>query len=157
MVVGGHTFGRAQCRTFDERLFNFSGSGAPDPSLNTTYGDELRQICPQGGNASEITNLDSETPDLFDNKYFSNLLIGKGLLQSDQELFSTTGADTIDIVTNFSSNQTAFFEAFVVSMIRMGNISVLTGTAGEIRLNCRVVNPTSAEDDGDDALLVSSM
>ncbi|TQE01228.1 hypothetical protein C1H46_013135 [Malus baccata] len=71
------------------------------------------------------------------------LSVQKGLLQSDQELFSTSGADTIDVVNNFSTNQSAFFESFVESMIKMGNISPLTGTDGEIRLNCRRVNGDS--------------
>ena len=101
-----------------------------------------------------MTNLDLTTPDVFDSEYFSNLQIHKGLLQSDQELFSTTGADTIDIVNKFSSNQTAFFEAFVVSMIKMGNISPLTETAGEIRLNCALVNGNSY---GSDELIYSSI
>ena len=35
------------------------------------------------------------TPDhAFDNNYLSNLQVQAGLLQSDQELFSVTGADT---------------------------------------------------------------
>ncbi|OMP03401.1 Plant peroxidase [Corchorus olitorius] len=111
-----------------------------------------------GGNASALTNLDPTTPDGFDNNYFSNLLIHKGLLQSDQELFSTEGADTIEIVNRFSANQTAFFESFVESMIRMGNLSVLTGTDGEIRSNCRVVNSaTNIRSDSSDADLVSSI
>ena len=90
-----------------------------------------------------LTNLDPVTPDTFDAKYFSNLQVQQGLLQSDQELFSTSGADTIGIVNNFSTNQSAFFESFVESMIKMGNISPLTGTDGEIRLNCRRVNGDS--------------
>ncbi|XP_021891135.1 peroxidase A2-like [Carica papaya] len=139
-LSGAHTFGRARCVGFSHRLFNFNGTGAPDPTLNTNFLEVLREICPQGGNQSVITDLDPTTPDAFDNAYFSNLEIGKGLLQSDQELLSTPGADTADIVNEFSSNTTAFFEAFVLSMIRMGNLSVLTGTEGEIRLNCRVVN-----------------
>nr|pir peroxidase (EC 1.11.1.7) A3a precursor - Japanese aspen x large-toothed aspen [Populus sieboldii x Populus grandidentata]BAA07240.1 peroidase precursor [Populus sieboldii x Populus grandidentata] len=153
-LSGAHTFGRAQCSSFNLRLYNFSGSGNPDPTLNTTYLAELQQLCPQAGNESVVTNLDPTTPDTFDGNYFSNLQTNEGLLRSDQELFSTTGADTIDIVNNFSSNQTAFFESFVVSMIRMGNISPLTGTDGEIRLNCRRVNDNST---GSNALLVSSI
>lgn len=90
-----------------------------------------------------LTNLDVSTPNAFDNNYYSNLLIGKGLLQSDQELFSTPGADTIDIVSNFSVNQTLFFQAFAESMIKMGNLSPLTGTDGEIRSNCSRINADS--------------
>ncbi|KAG8657781.1 peroxidase A2 [Manihot esculenta] len=151
-LSGAHTFGRAQCLTFNGRLYNFNNTGVPDPTLNTTYLQRLRQICPQGGNASVIANLELTTPDAFDNNYFSNLLSNQGLLQSDQELFSTTGADTVAIVNHFSANQSAFFESFVKSMIRMGNLSVLTGTHGEIRLNCREVNANSATAD---SILVS--
>ena len=150
---GAHTFGRAQCFTFSNRLYNFSGSGNPDPTLNTTYLSTLQGICPQNGDPTVVTNLDLTTPDVFDNKYFSNLQALEGLLQSDQELFSTTGDETVAIVNNFTANQTAFFASFVVSMIKMGNISPLTGTAGEIRLNCGKVNNST----GSDGLLYSSM
>lgn len=139
-VLGAHTFGRAQCRTFSNRLYNFSGTGNPDPTLNSTYLLTLQQTCPQNGNGSALTNLDPTTPDGFDNNYFKNLQNNQGLLQSDQELFSTTGAATVSIVNSFSSNQTAFFQSFVQSMINMGNISPLTGTNGEIRLDCKKVN-----------------
>ncbi|KDP24640.1 hypothetical protein JCGZ_25556 [Jatropha curcas] len=139
-LSGAHTFGRAQCRTFSNRLFNFSGTGNPDPTLNTTYLATLQQICPQGGNISALANLDPTTPDTFDSNYFTNLQNNQGLLQSDQELFSTSGASTISIVNTFSSNQTAFFQSFVQSMINMGNISPLTGSNGEIRADCKKVN-----------------
>ncbi|KAL3846222.1 hypothetical protein ACJIZ3_003625 [Penstemon smallii] len=139
-LSGAHTFGRAQCRLFSNRLYNFSGTGNPDPTLNTTYLVTLRQICPQNGSGFVVTNLDPTTPNTFDNTYFSNLQTNRGLLQSDQELFSTTGAPTISIVNQFSSNQSAFFQSFVQSMINMGNISPLTGSNGQIRSNCRRVN-----------------
>ncbi|KAL9455355.1 hypothetical protein AB3S75_010716 [Citrus x aurantiifolia] len=142
-LSGAHTFGRAQCRFFSVRLFNFNNTGNPDPTLDATFLQQLRQLCPQGGNGSVLTNLDVTTPNVFDNKYFSNLRNSKGLLQSDQELFSTPGADTIDIVNVFRKNQAAFFKSFVTSMIRMGNLKPLTGNEGEIRLNCRKVNGNS--------------
>ncbi|KAJ4849238.1 Peroxidase 53 [Turnera subulata] len=140
-LLGAHTFGRAQCRTFRNRLYNFSGRGKPDSTLNTTYLTALQQICPQNGSGAALANLDTTTPDSFDNSYFTNLQKGQGLLQSDQELFSTsTGAATIALVNNFGSNQTAFFQCFVQSMINMGNISPLTGGNGEIRSDCKKVN-----------------
>ena len=138
--IGAHTFGRARCGVFSNRLFNFSGSGNPDPTLNTTLLSSLQQICPQNGTGSGITNLDLSTPDAFDNNYFTNLQSNNGLLQSDQELFSTTGSATIAIVTSFASNQSLFFQAFAQSMINMGNITPLTGNSGEIRLDCKKVN-----------------
>ncbi|XP_054803203.1 peroxidase A2-like [Prosopis cineraria] len=139
-LSGAHTFGRAQCRFFINRLYNFSGTGSPDPTLNTTYLATLQQNCPQNGSGTTLNNLDPSTPDTFDNNYFKNLLTNQGLLQSDQELFSTNGSSTVSIVNNFAGNQTAFFQAFAQSMINMGNISPLTGSQGEIRSNCRKVN-----------------
>ncbi|KAK6126861.1 hypothetical protein DH2020_039384 [Rehmannia glutinosa] len=142
-LSGAHTFGRSQCRLFSNRLYNFSGTGVPDPTLNTTYLANLRQICPQNGAGFNVANLDPTTPDVFDANYFSNLQSNRGLLQSDQELFSgASGAPTpptAPIVNLFSGNQSAFFQSFVMSMIKMGNISPLTGGNGEIRLNCRRV------------------
>ncbi|KAG4142068.1 hypothetical protein ERO13_D06G111800v2 [Gossypium hirsutum] len=139
-LSGAHTFGRAQCTIVIERLYNFNGTGKADPTLNATYLETLRKVCPQGGNGSVLVNLDPTTPNTFDSNYYTNLQAQEGLLQSDQELFSTSGADTVEIVERFSSNQIAFFESFVVSMLKMGNISPVTGTEGEIRLSCRRVH-----------------
>lgn len=154
-LSGAHTFGRAKCSTFDFRLYDFNSTGAPDPSLDPTLLAALQELCPQGGNGSVLTNLDLTTPDAFDSNYYSNLQGNRGLLQTDQVLFSTPGADDIIALVNaFSANQTAFFESFAESMIRMGNLSPLTGTEGEIRLNCSVVNTNLA---GPDSMLVSSI
>ncbi|KAK7856192.1 peroxidase 15 [Quercus suber] len=113
-LSGAHTFGRAQCSSFNNRLYDYNNSSNPDPSLNTTYLSTLQGICPQNGDLTVVTNLDLTTPD--------------GLLNSDQILFSTTeNNDTVALVNNFTANQTAFFDSFVVSMIKMGNISPLTG------------------------------
>ncbi|CAL0302500.1 unnamed protein product [Lupinus luteus] len=139
-LSGAHTFGRAQCRFFNQRLFNFSGKGIPDPTLNSTYLSTLQQNCPQNGNGTILNNLDPSTIDTFDNNYYSNLLTNQGLLQTDQELFSTNGSSTISIVNNFANNQTSFFQAFAQSMINMGNINPLTGNQGEIRSDCKKVN-----------------
>ncbi|KAJ8770829.1 hypothetical protein K2173_021744 [Erythroxylum novogranatense] len=147
-LSGAHTFGRARCVTFISRLYDFNDTNLPDPTLNSTYLTTLQKLCPQGGNESVLANLDPTTPNGFDNNYFSNLQIHYGLLQSDQELLSTTGADTIPIVNSFTSNQTVFFENFIVSMVRMGNLSVLTETSGEIRLSCRRVNANLAGPSG---------
>ncbi|XP_077234613.1 peroxidase A2-like [Tasmannia lanceolata] len=139
-LSGGHTFGRSRCLNFISRLYNFSGTGSPDPTLNTTYLATLQQICPQNGSPNTLTNLDPITPNTFDNNYYANLQNNQGLFQSDQELFSTTGASTISIVNSFSSSQNTFFQNFASSMIKMGNISPLTGTNGQVRSDCKLVN-----------------
>ncbi|CAJ1962914.1 unnamed protein product [Sphenostylis stenocarpa] len=143
-LSGAHTFGQARCSTFIDRLYSFNDTGSSDPTLNTTYLATLSEICALDATDDSLTDLDLTTPNQFDNKYYSNLQYLNGLLQSDQELFSTSDADTIDLVNSFSSDQSVFFANFVVSMIKMGNISVLTGDEGEIRLQCNYVNEDSS-------------
>ncbi|KAG5404401.1 hypothetical protein IGI04_010520 [Brassica rapa subsp. trilocularis] len=156
-LSGGHTFGRAQCQFVTPRLYNFNGTNSPDPSINPTYLAQLRGLCPQNGNGTVLVNFDPVTPDGFDNKYYTNLRNGRGLIQSDQELFSTPQADTIPLVEQYSSNQTAFFDAFAKAMIRMGDLKPLTGNQGEIRLNCSVVNSRIMSVENEDDGVVSSI
>ncbi|XP_073226296.1 peroxidase 15-like, partial [Cicer arietinum] len=65
-LSGAHTFGRAHCNLFVSRLYNFSNTGSPDPTLNTTYLQDLRKICPNSGPGNNFTNFDPTTPDKFD-------------------------------------------------------------------------------------------
>ncbi|KAJ4978192.1 hypothetical protein NE237_008972 [Protea cynaroides] len=141
-LSGAHTIGLARCITFSPRLFNFPGTG-PDPTLDTNMLTELQNLCPQNGDGNKTTTFDRNSNDLFDNHYFKNLLSGKGLLFSDQTLYSSSDAAvslTKTLVESYSSDSTLFFKAFASSMIKMGNISPLTGSAGEVRKNCRVIN-----------------
>ncbi|NP_001284470.1 peroxidase 2-like precursor [Cucumis melo] len=140
-LSGAHTFGRSRCRFFSHRFANFNNTGSPDPSLNPDYRRFLEGVCSAG--ADTRANFDPVTPDIFDKNYYTNLQVGKGLLQSDQELFSTPGADTIPIVNSFAAREGTFFKEFRQSMINMGNIQPLTGGQGEIRRNCRRVNSNS--------------
>jgi peroxidase len=63
----------------------------------------------------------------------------KGLLNSDEVLF-TKNKDTMEIVEKFANDQGLFFENYAKSIVKMGNISPLTGSDGEIRKICRRVN-----------------
>ncbi|XP_030503523.1 peroxidase N [Cannabis sativa] len=142
-LSGAHTIGLARCATFEDRLFNFNQSSSPDPFLETTMLSDLQTLCPSsGGDGNKTTALDRNSTDLFDNHYFKNLIAGKGLLSSDQILFSGDAAanTTKSLVESYNNNQTLFLVDFVKAMIKMGNISPLTGSDGEIRKNCRVVN-----------------
>ncbi|KAL0550743.1 hypothetical protein IC582_009804 [Cucumis melo] len=141
-LSGAHTFGRSRCVFFSGRLNNFNGTGSPDSTLDPTFRDALVIACPTGDGNNRIA-LDVATPDAFDNAYYADLVTNRGLLQSDQELFSTEGAETIEIVNRFAGNQSDFFAQFGQSMINMGNLQPLLAPAGEIRTNCRRVNPTT--------------
>eukprot|EP00249_Psilotum_nudum_P032944 c49206_g1_i1 orf=337-1326(-) len=139
-LSGAHTFGRARCTSFSTRLYNFNSTGQPDSTLQQSYLSTLQSTCPQGGDPNAVAPLDIITPNYFDNCYFRLLQTNKGLLQSDQELYSTPNASTIPLVNNYAANWYKFLNDFRSSMLKMGNISSLTGTSGQIRRNCRVVN-----------------
>jgi len=80
---------------------------------------------------------------VFDNNYYLDLQNNETLFTSDQTLYSNS-TDTEDIVDSFASNQTVFFENFILGMLKMGQLDVLTGSEGEIRTNCSIANTDSS-------------
>ena len=68
----------------------------------------------------------------FDNASYRNLQVGKGLLGSDQVLYSDMRSRSM--IDYYASNQGAFFGDFVATMTKLGRIGVKTpATGGEIR------------------------
>lgn len=130
-LSGAHTIGLARCLTFRRHIYNES-------NINPTFAATRQANCPLTGGNQNLAPLDLRTPTRFDNSYYKNLVAKRGLLHSDQELFNGGSEDAL--VRSYSNNNNAFFKDFVAAMIKMGNISPLTGTNGEIRLNCRVIN-----------------
>ncbi|KAK9748734.1 hypothetical protein RND81_02G076600 [Saponaria officinalis] len=131
-LSGGHTIGRGHCASFTNRLYP-----ARDPTMDQTFYNNLKLTCP-ASNTTNTTHNDIRTPNIFDNKYYVNLMNRQTLFTSDQTLY--TDSRTKDIVTSFAINQTLFFEKFVEGMLKMGQLGVLTGTQGEIRTNCSAMN-----------------
>ncbi|XP_023516244.1 peroxidase 17 [Cucurbita pepo subsp. pepo] len=137
-LSGSHSIGQGRCFSIMFRLYNQSGTGRPDPAIEPGFREELFKQCPQGGDENVTMNLDS-TPYIFDNQYFKDLVGGRGFLNSDETLY--TSAATRRYVRYFSKNQSAFFNAFVEGMLKMGDLQ--SGHPGEVRRNCRVVNGQS--------------
>ncbi|KNA10233.1 hypothetical protein SOVF_146350 [Spinacia oleracea] len=131
-LSGGHTIGRGHCSSFTERLYP-----KQDGTMDQTFAKNLKVTCPTA-NTDTTTNLDIRTPNVFDNKYYVDLMNRQGLFTSDQDLY--TDSRTKDIVTSFAINQNLFYEKFVNAMLKMGQLGVLTGPQGEIRANCSVRN-----------------
>ncbi|OVA11429.1 Plant peroxidase [Macleaya cordata] len=134
-LSGAHTIGIARCGVISRRLFNFTGKGDTDPSLDPSYANILKSQCSNTGN---IVEMDPKSSISFDSHYFKNLNQHKGLFQSDASL-----------LTNFFSarlvkklqNGNKFFAMFGKSIKKMGAMEVLTGNDGEIRKQCSVINP----------------
>ncbi|KAL0326870.1 UNVERIFIED_CONTAM: Lignin-forming anionic peroxidase [Sesamum angustifolium] len=131
-LSGAHTIGQAQCFLFRSRI----NSNATD--IDARFASIRRRQCPQTGGDSNLAPLDLVTPNSFDNNYFKNLMQRKGLLQSDQVLFS--GGSTDSIVAEYSRNPRIFASDFGNAMINMGEIQPLVGRNGIIRRTCSAIN-----------------
>ena len=132
-LSGSHTIGQARCTNFRAHVYN-------DTNIDSDLAATRRQVCPRaaGSGDNNLAPLDLQTPTAFENNYYKNLVGKKGLLHSDQELFN--GGATDAQVRSYVDSQSAFFADFVTGMIKMGDISPLTGNNGQIRTNCRRVN-----------------
>ena len=134
-LSGAHTIGAARCATFRSRVYN-------DTNIDGSFARTRQSGCPRSSSGSSGDNnlapLDLQTPTVFENNYYRNLVAKKGLLHSDQELFN--GGATDALVQSYASGQSEFFSDFVTGMVKMGDITPLTGSGGQIRKNCRRVN-----------------
>ncbi|WJZ86984.1 hypothetical protein VitviT2T_006393 [Vitis vinifera] len=136
-LSGAHTIGFAHCGTFSRRLYNFTGKGDADPSLNATYIESLKAQCPNPANAQTTVEMDPQSSGSFDSSYFNILVQNKGLFQSDAALLTDKASSK---TVQQLRKPRAFLDEFGKSMKKMAAIGVLTGKAGEIRKQCGVVN-----------------
>nr|POE84707.1 cationic peroxidase 1 [Quercus suber] len=130
-LSGSHTIGQARCLMFRGRIYN-------ETTIDSEFTKSTQSNCPITGGDSNLSPIDATSPVIFDNAYFKNLVNSKGLLHSDQQLFS--GGSTDSQVTTYSSGFSTFFTDFANAMVKMGNLSPLTGSNGEIRTNCKKIN-----------------
>ncbi|URE08711.1 peroxidase [Musa troglodytarum] len=132
-LAGAHTIGQARCISFRSRIYN-------DTNIDSSLATARQSNCPStsGSGDGNLAPLDLQTPTTFDNDYFKNLVNLKGLLHSDQQLFSNGSTDSL--VKTYSASPSKFASDFAAAMIKMGDISPLTGSQGEIRNDCRKVN-----------------
>ncbi|KAJ4969866.1 hypothetical protein NE237_002965 [Protea cynaroides] len=130
-LSGSHTIGQARCTNFRARIYN-------ETNIDTFYASSLKSNCPSTGSDNNLSPLDTISPTSFDNAYFKVLVSKKGLLHSDQQLYN--GGSTDSDVTTYSTSSSTFLTDFSNAMVKMGNLSPITGSSGEIRTNCRKTN-----------------
>ncbi|CAN1155836.1 Lignin-forming anionic peroxidase [Linum perenne] len=127
-LSGAHTLGFAQCFTFRDRIYD-NGTKAVNKIIDSDFARKKKKACPA---------LDTVTPKSFDNNYFKTLMRKKGLLESDQVLYS--GGSTDGIVEEYSRDGGKFSTDFAAAMVKMGDIGVITGSDGQIRKVCSKAN-----------------
>ncbi|XP_031120111.1 lignin-forming anionic peroxidase-like [Ipomoea triloba] len=131
-LSGAHTLGQARCFLFRDRIY---GNGT---DIDVGFANTRRRNCPKDTGNGNLAPLDLVTPNSFDNNYYKNLLQKKGLLQSDQVLFS--GGATDSIVSEYARSPQVFQADFASAMIKMSEIQPLTGQNGIIRKVCGALN-----------------
>ncbi|ONK79388.1 uncharacterized protein A4U43_C01F5850 [Asparagus officinalis] len=139
-LAGAHTIGMARCTNFKARIYSgdFQQTSHYNPA-SALYLTKLVSTCPLSGGDDNITPMDYITPTLFDNAFYESLIRGDGLLNSDQEMYSTfIGFESTDLVKKYAIDPIAFFKQFSDSMVKLGNITNPEG--GEVRTSCRFVN-----------------
>ncbi|XP_020594326.1 peroxidase P7-like, partial [Phalaenopsis equestris] len=123
-LSGAHTIGQTQCQFFRSRIYN-------DNNINPSFAALRRGSCPQAsGGDTNLAPLDVQSPNKFGSEYYQNLMGSRGLLHSDQELFNNGTQDAL--VRQYRNNKALFFRDFAAAMVKMGGITPLTGSSGEI-------------------------
>ncbi|KAL6971370.1 peroxidase [Sarracenia purpurea var. burkii] len=137
VLSGAHTIGVGHCAFFSNRLYNFTGKGDEDPSLNPTYAAFLKTQCKSLSDTTTTVPMDPGSSLNFDNHYFAILKLKEGLFQSDAALL--TSNDASNVIDDLLDSK-KFFDEFACSIKKLGAVGVLTGASGEIRKKCSVVN-----------------
>ena len=136
---GAHTIGIAHCQSFSNRLYNFTGTGDEDPALDSEYAANLKaRKCRSISDNTTIVEMDPGSRKTFDLSYYKLLLKRRGLFQSDAAL--TTNSNTLSMIRQILQGSIDFRSEFSKSMEKMGRIRVKTGSNGEIRRQCALVN-----------------
>ncbi|XP_073015915.1 putative Peroxidase 48 [Primulina eburnea] len=169
-LLGAHSAGTIHCKFFHNRLYNFSGTDGPDPSLDTEFLELLRSTCnqshamPASSPSPSPSSSSSPSPSsalhiLTNTTLFQDpgmkmdyegprkgfgILYYRSLLQGKGLLFvdqqMTSGEETETWVRAYASDGTLFQRDFGLTMIKLSDLGVLTSPMGQVRLSCRKVN-----------------
>ncbi|XP_010048943.2 peroxidase 27, partial [Eucalyptus grandis] len=138
ILSGGHTIGNSHCSPFSNRLYNFTGKGDADPTLDSNYIARLKLSC-KPNDQTTLVEMDPGSARTFDIKYFDLILKRRGLFTSDAALLDDNQTKAY-LDFQIKTGGSTFFKDFGVSMVKMGRIGVLPKMAGEVRKVCTKVN-----------------
>ncbi|TKY62837.1 Peroxidase 44 [Spatholobus suberectus] len=131
-LLGAHTVGFTHCSFVRGRL--------SDPNMDPALRAQLGRICGSTGRDPRLF-LDQNTSFAFDNEFYNQIILQRGVLFLDQQL--ALDPSSRGLVSTFAGNEAGFQRSFVDAIVKMGSIKVLVGNDGEIRKNCRVFNTPS--------------
>ncbi|KAM0046926.1 putative peroxidase [Helianthus debilis subsp. tardiflorus] len=133
LLSSAHTIGISLCTSFSNRLYNFTGVGDQDPTLDSEYAANLKsRKCRTQNDNTKIVEMDRKSRTTFDLSYYSLLLKRRGLFESGSAL--TRDLNTLALINQLLQGSLQnFLSEFAMSMEKMG-------TSGEIRKKCAVLH-----------------
>lgn len=129
--AGAHTVGVGHCVNVVERLYERGKS----EHMDLVFKELLRLNCPTRVPLTNITVLPNDlTPLAFDNHYYKDILMGRGLFGIDSGV--SRDPRTVRFVERFASDQNHFFNVFSSAFVKLSSTKVLSGKQGEVRRQC---------------------
>jgi peroxidase len=101
---------------------------------------KLKSKCASLNDNTTLVEMDPGSFKTFDLDYFKLVSKRRGLFHSDGTLLTDAFTRAYILRHATGAFKDEFFADFAVSMVKMGNTDVLTGSQGEIRKKCSVVN-----------------
>ncbi|KFK42858.1 hypothetical protein AALP_AA1G048400 [Arabis alpina] len=138
VLSGAHTIGISSCALINTRIYNFTGKGDSDPSMNPSYVRSLKKKCKPTDFRTPL-EMDPGSVKTFDSHYYTAVAQKKGLFTSDSALLDDPETRSY-IETQVGTGGSSFAKDFSDSMVKLGLIEILTGNKGEIRKKCAFVN-----------------
>lgn len=134
-LMGGHTVGRAHCVSFWDRIYPKF-----DQTLTPKFAAKLKYRCPPNPTHTRFTYIrnDPKSSFSFDNHYYIILLQRQGVMKVDDNLI--WDKRTLPYVKLYAADANAWRKTFTIAYQKMSEIKPLTGTQGEIRQKCSLLN-----------------
>ncbi|VVA90062.1 unnamed protein product [Arabis nemorensis] len=139
VLSGAHTIGISNCGLINARIYNFTGKGDFDPSMNPSYVRALKKKCKPTDLRTPV-EMDPGSGKKFDTHYYNAVAQKKGYFTSDSALLDDPETKSYIETQVSTAESSSFAKDFADSMVKLGMIEVLTGTNGEIRKKCAFVN-----------------
>jgi peroxidase len=136
ILTGAHTLGVGHCISIVGRLYNQQIRG---DNMDLGYETSLRLACPTVIPMTNLTFVPNDiTPTIFDNHYYRDIMMGRGLFGIDSSI--SRDPRTAPIAMRFAMDQSYFFETFSSAFVKLSASNVLTNMQGEVRRKCNQLN-----------------
>ncbi|XP_031402615.1 putative Peroxidase 48 [Punica granatum] len=164
-LLGAHSVGSIHCKFFEDRLYNFSGTNRPDPSLESRFLNLMRSRCSKFHSASSpklsvapspsvraagllappmaepetVMSYEGLGPRPAEGPAFGAPYY-RSLLEGRGILFSdqqlTGSEETGSWVRAYAWDTALFRKDFAETMLKLSSLQVLTAPNGQVRVNC---------------------